>query len=77
MVIEGSGPELVLPVAYRDTDLTVYYVGGDMAASSHRTLLLAAHAVWLGMLGVGLAGMMLAWMRRRPSQDMQTAGTNR
>ena len=77
VVVEGRGPELGLPVAYRDADLTVYDVGGARAASPHRSLLLAAHAVWLGMLGIGLVGMMLSWIRRRPPQDTHTAGTTR
>jgi hypothetical protein len=66
VVVEGDGPEVALPVAYRDDALTVYAVGGDVPASSQRPLMLAAHAVWLGLLGFGFAGMLLCrWRRRR------------
>ena len=70
-------PRFALPVAYRDDDLTVYAVGGDTPGSSHRTLMLAAHAVWLGLLGFGLAGMLLLLFRRRPGQATHTAETTR
>ena len=68
VVVEGPDPGLALPVAYRDTDLTVYSVGGDTPAPAHRHLMLAAHAVWLGLLGCGLVGMVVCWIRRRRSQ---------
>jgi len=77
VVVEGDGPEVALPVAYRDDALTVYAVGGDTPDSSQRTLLLAAHAVWLGLLGFGFAGMLLCRWRRRRGQAPHTADTTR
>lgn len=68
VVVEGPDPGLVLPVSYRDPDVTVYAVGGSGQAAAHRSLMLAAHAVWLGLLGFGLAGMVLSRLRRRPSR---------
>ncbi|MCH9669493.1 MAG: hypothetical protein K0U80_16805 [Actinomycetia bacterium] len=66
VVVEGQDPGLGLPAAYRDTDVTLYYVGGDAAPQPHRRVMLAAHAAWLGALGLGLAGMALSrWRRRR------------
>ncbi|CAN3126530.1 Transmembrane protein [Mycobacterium sp. smrl_JER01] len=66
----GPAPELGLPVAYSDDDLTVYDVGGDTAPSPHRPLLLAAHAVWLTQLGIGLLGLVLG--RRRQTSTGRT-----
>ncbi|MDZ4266396.1 MAG: hypothetical protein U1D00_11985 [Mycobacterium sp.] len=74
---EDGAPTLALPVAYRDADLTVYAVGGDTPPSPHRAVMVAAHAVWLGLLGLGLAGMLLLALRRRPDQAAQTAGSTR
>ncbi|MCV7153895.1 hypothetical protein H7I57_22365 [Mycobacterium pyrenivorans] len=74
---EDGAPTLALPVAYRDADLTVYAVGGDTPPSPHRAVMVAAHAVWLGLLGLGLAGMLLFALRRRPGQAAQTAGSTR
>ena len=68
VVVEGPDPGLALPVAYRDADIAVYAVGGDGPASAHRSLMLTAHAVWLALLGVGLTGMLLSGLRRRPGQ---------
>ena len=52
VVVESGGETapLALPVAYRDDDLTVYRVGGDYPAASHRPVMIAAHLVWLAML---------------------------
>lgn len=61
----GSVLELALPVAYRDDDLTVYEIGGDVPESPHRAVMLAAHAVWLGQLLLGLLGMTIARLRSR------------
>ena len=77
VVVEGNDAEVALPVAYRDDDLTVYAVGGDSTASPQRALMLAAHAVWLGLLGFGLAGMLLCRWRRRRRQAPHTADTSR
>lgn len=77
VVVEGSAPDLALPVAYRDTDLTVYAVGGDAPASPHRAVMLAAHGVWLGLLSFGLFGMLVLRLRRRPAQTPHTNGTTR
>ncbi|MCB0950699.1 MAG: hypothetical protein KDB44_15775, partial [Mycobacterium sp.] len=77
VVVEGLGPALELPVAYRDTDITVYAVGGDTPAPAHRNLMLAAHTLWLALLVIGLAGMLLPWVRRRPDRATHRAATNR
>lgn len=77
VVVEGPQdrpPEL--PVAYRDADIAVYAVGGDTPPSTHRTLLIAAHAVWLGQLGAGLAVMLLG-LRRRRVHSPQSSGDTR
>jgi len=70
VVVEGPSPGLALPVAYSDADVTVYAVGGDATASAHRSLMLAAHAVWLSQLGFGLGGMLVARLRRRPGRAL-------
>ncbi|WP_163895536.1 hypothetical protein [Mycolicibacterium hippocampi] len=77
VVVTGGGPALRMPVAYRDSDITVYAVGGDEPASPHRTVMLAAHNVWLGLLVGGLAGMLVFGLRRRVGQAPQTAGSTR
>ncbi len=69
VVVEGQDPGLGLPVAYRDTDVTLYFVGGDAPPQPHRRVMLAAHAVWLGALGIGLAGMLLSWWCGRRGRD--------
>nr|WP_041781687.1 hypothetical protein [Mycolicibacterium chubuense] len=63
VVAEGRHDALPLPVAYRDDDIALYSVGGDAPAAAHRPLMIAAHAVWLGQLVVGLTGMLV--IRRR------------
>jgi hypothetical protein len=47
-----------LPVTYRDTDITLYRVGGDgpAASSTRRKLMVSAHLVWLAVLMVSAAG---------------------
>jgi hypothetical protein len=60
----AAPPALPLPVAYRDADLTVYRVGGDRPAASHRAVMVAAHVGWLALLVAGLAGMVLGRRRR-------------
>ena len=59
VVVESGGETAPLapPVAYRDEDLTVYRVGGDYPAASHRPVMIAAHLVWLAMVVIGAAGM--------------------
>lgn len=47
VVVEGGEPRLDLPVAFAADDLTVYRVGGEHPAASHRGLVIAAHLVWL------------------------------
>ncbi len=66
VVVESGGETapLALPVAYRDDDLTVYRVGGDYPAASHRPVMIAAHLVWLALLAIGAAGMALSTARR-------------
>ncbi|MDY6996639.1 MAG: hypothetical protein SW019_08590 [Actinomycetota bacterium] len=76
VVVEGPGSEaLALPQIYRDPDIAVYAVGGNTPAAEHRTLMLAAHGIWLTLLAGGLAGMSLG--RRRPGQTPHTAGSSR
>jgi hypothetical protein len=61
-----SRPELPLPVAYRDQDLTLYRVGGERPAAPGRGAVMAAHLAWLGLLvASGAAGAALAVRRRR------------
>jgi hypothetical protein len=70
VVVEGSGPVLSLPQAYRDDDLAVYAVGGRMSASPHRAVMIAVHSVWLAQLVLGLSGMVVAgWWRSRRRAD--------
>lgn len=63
VVVEGASEPLDLPVAYRDSELTLYEVGGTAPPADKRGLLIAAHLVWLGLL-VG-AGITAAVRRRR------------
>jgi hypothetical protein len=69
VVESGSAPTLsTLPVAYHDSDITLYRVGGDGPAASHRGLLIAMHLVWLATLlagAVGTLGELVARRRRR------------
>jgi hypothetical protein len=63
-----STPALPLPAAYHDHDLTLYRVGGDHPRSSARSIVLAAHWVWLGVVllsGVLALGLRLRARRRR------------
>ncbi|MDG4663057.1 hypothetical protein [Mycobacterium sp. 236(2023)] len=59
----GQAPALTLPVAFRDVDLTVYDVGGDAPPASHRAVMIAAHAVWLAQLLLGLVAMTAGRLR--------------
>lgn len=66
-VVVESGPpaaSLELPVAYQDSSLTLYRVGGDRQQASGRGLVLAAHLAWLAALFAGLTGMVVARFRR-------------
>ncbi|MGV0749666.1 hypothetical protein [Mycolicibacter minnesotensis] len=56
-----------LPVAYRDSDLTVYRVGGraPKATAGPRRAAIAAHLVWLAMLVAGAGGLAAPLIRRR------------
>ncbi|MFG1934103.1 hypothetical protein ACGFK1_26200 [Mycobacterium sp. NPDC048908] len=58
-----SAPDLPLPVAYRDEDLTLYRVGGDRPAAAGRGVMTAVHWVWLSAIAVGLAGMAVGRVR--------------
>ena len=61
----GYSPStLPLPVVYRDEDLTLYRVGGDLPAAPGRGIVLAAHWVWLGLLI--LSGVLAVVPRRLP-----------
>jgi hypothetical protein len=55
-----------LPVAYHDTELTLYRVGGvsQPAPQGKRTAVVAAHIVWLALL---IGGGILALVKRRRS----------
>lgn len=63
VVVESGGEStpLALPVAYRDNDLTVYRIGGDLPPASGRGIVLAAHLVWLALL-FG-SGALAVWLR--------------
>ncbi len=65
VVVEGAGPGLALPVAYRDGDIAVYRVGGDTADAAHRGLMIGVHLLWLALLVAGLVGMLGAGLGRR------------
>lgn len=65
VVVEGGEPRLDLPVAFAADDLTVYRVGGEHPAASHRGLVIAAHLVWLASLLAGAVGMIAAAITRR------------
>jgi hypothetical protein len=52
-------------VAFRDTELTVYRIGGDSPSSPHRGVVLVAHGVWLAQLGGGFFAMIAGWRRAR------------
>ncbi|MEO6792994.1 MAG: hypothetical protein ABI253_02155, partial [Mycobacterium sp.] len=56
-----------LPVSYRDSDLTLYRVGGraPKVSTGPRRAVLAAHLVWLAMLVAGAGGLGIAAVRRR------------
>jgi hypothetical protein len=54
-----------LPVAFADDDITLYRVGGDRPAASHRGVMIAAHLVWLAVLIAGAIGMIAAAVTRR------------
>jgi hypothetical protein len=62
---KGAEPRLTLPVAFADDDITVYRVGGDRPAASHRGVMIAAHLVWLAALVAGAVGMIAAAVTRR------------
>ncbi|WP_232004988.1 hypothetical protein [Mycobacterium sp. ACS1612] len=59
-----SPPELPLPVAYRDGDLTLYRVGGDHPVAAGRGVMVGVHWVWLSAIAVGLAGLAVGRLRR-------------
>jgi hypothetical protein len=66
VVVEGSGqPRLTLPVAFTDDAFTVYRVGGEHPAASHRGVMIAAHLLWLAALLAGAIGMIATAVRRR------------
>jgi hypothetical protein len=66
VVVEGGGqPRLTLPVAFTDDDITVYRVGGEHPAASHRGVMIAAHLAWLAALLAGAIGMIATAVRRR------------
>ncbi|MGV0836741.1 hypothetical protein [Mycolicibacterium thermoresistibile] len=46
----GETADFDFPVAYRDADMAVYRIGGEMPSSPHRPVLIVAHLVWLGVL---------------------------
>jgi len=64
----GAAPKTLmrLPIAYRDSDFTVYRVGGrapEVSAGPRRAVL-AAHLIWLAMLLVGAGGLAAPLVRR-------------
>ena len=54
------------PTAYHDDDFTLYRVGGGApgASSVERTVMIAAHLLWLGALTVGGVGAAVGAARR-------------
>jgi len=56
-----------LPVTFRDSDLTLYRVGGraPKAPAGQRRAAMAAHLVWLAMLLAGAGGLAAPSLRRR------------
>lgn len=67
VVVESGGATatLALPVAYRDDDITLYRVGGDLPAAPGRGVMLAAHLAWLTLLLGGLASLVRrTWVTR-------------
>ena len=56
-----------LPVIYRDSDLTLYRVGGraPKASAGQRRAAIAAHLVWLAMLIAGAGGLAAPTLQRR------------
>lgn len=56
-----------LPVTFRDSDLTLYRVGGraPKASAGQRRAAMAAHLVWLAMLVAGAGGLAAPSLRRR------------
>jgi len=59
-----------LPVAYSDSDLTLYRVGAESPGASrgHRIAVLGAHLGWAGLVTGGAAALGLAGRRRRQSE---------
>jgi hypothetical protein len=59
-----------LPVTYRDADLTLYRVGGDLAGATTkwRTEVTVAHLIWLALLVAGAAGAIFGRLRFRPGR---------
>ncbi|MEZ0382797.1 hypothetical protein [Mycobacterium sp. pW045] len=66
-----------LPVSYRDSDFTVYRVGGraPKGPAGARRAVVAAHLGWLAMLVVGAAGLAAAGIRQRRSRTRTAART--
>jgi len=70
VVVESSGgadplAPLGLPIAYRDDDLTLYWICGDRPSAEHRGTMIAAHLLWLVTLVVGAVGTIGSARRRR------------
>ncbi len=64
-----------LPVAYHDTDLILYRIGGEtgrQAATGSRRAAVVAHLVWLAMLAAGAAGLTVGVRRRHFTQRDET-----
>ena len=57
----------LLPVTYRDADLTLYRVGGSspVAAQGRRTVMVVAHAAWVALLAVSAAALAVGVRHRR------------
>ena len=56
-----------LSPVYRDSEFTLYRIGGDTAgvSSGRRAATMLAHVAWLAMLVVGAAGAVICVWRRR------------
>lgn len=61
-----------LPVVYRDSQLTLYRVGGDMPPAAGRAVMIGAHCVWLAALLAGAVGSAVRAGRARAARRAPT-----
>ncbi|MGA9374613.1 MAG: hypothetical protein WBV64_06215, partial [Mycobacterium sp.] len=63
VVVQSADVALNLPVAHKDSDITLYEVGGSAPPAAGRPTLIATHLVWVGLLVVGAIGSLMVWRR--------------